>query len=174
MIFLLFYVVVAVSLAVCTLWVLACEDLKAAFELYAVSLAICILWVWTAKPVSYNVLELGTPLREALTKLQDKGYGHIIVDDGTLFLQFFIRPGSREITLDIPAPQLQTLDSNLNLLGFLGFKSSGFNHIELHQKDVASVEDAVVAAGGVFGALFKWQLEHRVTLETDFSKVRRP
>jgi hypothetical protein len=173
-IFLLFYVVVAVSLAVCTLWVLACEDLKAAFELYAVSLAICILWVWTAKPVSYNVLELGTPLREALTKLQDKGYGHAIVDDGTLFLQFFIRPGSREITLDIPAPQLQKLDSNLNLLGFLGFKSSSFNHIELHQKDVATVEEAVVAAGEVFGALFKWQLDIRVTLETDFSKVRRP
>jgi hypothetical protein len=148
------------------------------FVILAAFLAVCILWVWAAKPVSYNVLALGGPLREALTKLQHKGYGHVIVDDGTLFLQFFIRLGSPPlrgvITLDIPAPQLQTLDANLNLLGFLGFKSSGFNHIELHQKDVANVEEAVVAAGEVFGALFKWQLDTRVTLETDFSKVRRP
>ena len=139
----------------------------------AVSLALCIFWVQTAKPVSYTVLELRGPLVAALQKLQRKGDGFVSVDAGGHFLQFCLRPGGGGvIVVDLPAPQLQEDSVVAEVLRMLDFKPRGTEHFLTYQKELRTAEQAAVAAAEVFGAVFEWEISTRVTLDTDFRKLR--
>lgn len=136
-------------------------------------IALVLLWrVWLARPIRVGKLE--KPLSKALAKMVAKKQGSVVVDAGTNFVQFFLRPADKVLMADLPVQQFHKVPREaIERLGFTLIQS-GSQRLNTYQREFSSVEAAAVLTADILHDVFAYGRRYFVTLITDYSKAEPP